>query len=150
MEQTKAFRRNRIKQHLTNCVHCGHHHDPQPIIEQYNAHGKTSMSYYCDSCNKYNRVKQTKEGLISFNRIVKVGVGKNNMIREHRMECAYCQHPMEKQDFQFLLKKRNVRRTVCSKCHKPLIARRTALGFYSTTKAEYKKPSVKSKELCQK
>jgi hypothetical protein len=36
----------------------------------------------------------------------------------------------------FLLKNKNVSRTVCSKCKKRLMVRRTAKGFYSVYAAE--------------
>lgn len=134
MEQTKALRRTPIKKHLTNCTKCGHKHDVEPIIEQFKAHGKSSMSLYCHSCEVYHRVKQTKTGLISLNGRKSREKNKSTTVRKHRMECAYCQHPIDKEDFDFLLKTKDHRRTTCRKCHGALTARRTARGFYVTTK----------------
>jgi RNase P subunit RPR2 len=134
MEQTKVLRRTPIKKHLTNCTKCGHKHDVKPIIEQFEAHGKSSMSFYCHSCDTYHRVKQTKAGLISLNGRKSRETSKSATIRKHRMECAYCNHPIDKEDFDFLLKIKDYRRTTCKKCYGALVARRTARGFYVTTK----------------
>jgi hypothetical protein len=107
MEQTKVSRRLPIKEHITTCAYCGHTHDPEIITSMFEAHGKTSMSLYCDKCKRYHRVKQTKAGLISLNVRLSRETSKSSIIREHRMECAHCEHPLDKEDFQFLLKKRN-------------------------------------------
>jgi hypothetical protein len=139
MEQTKVSRRLPIKEHITNCARCGHYHDPLPIIEKFKAHGKSSMSFYCEKCKRYHRVKLTTTGLVSLNVRLSRETGKSSTIREHRMECAHCEHPLDKEDFQFLLKKRNSRRTTCRKCFGALLVRRTALGFYTTAKANYKR-----------
>jgi hypothetical protein len=138
MEQTKVSRRNPIKEHITNCAYCGHVHDPNIIISMFKAHGKSSMSYYCDKCRRYHRTKLTTKGIVSLNvLLVKKEKSKSATIRADRMECAYCDHPLEREDFQFLLKKRNVRRTTCRNCHGALTVRRTAQGFYTTNKSGY-------------
>jgi hypothetical protein len=63
------------------------------------------------------------------------------------MECAYCNHPIDKEDFDFLLKKTDSRRTTCTKCYGALMARRTALGFYSTTKSTSNGKSISLQKL---
>lgn len=130
------MRRPRIKEHITTCVNCGHHHDPEVVISMFEAHGKSSMSFYCDKCKRYHVVKQTKTGLVSLN-VKSKEVGKSTTVRADRMECAYCNHPLDREDFQFLLKKRNARRTTCRNCQGALTVRRTAQGFYTTNKSGY-------------
>jgi hypothetical protein len=73
---------------------------------------------------------------------------KSNTIRKHRMECAYCQHPIDKEDFDFLLKTKDHRRTTCKQCYGALVARRTARGFYVTIKTTVNgKNFIKQRDL---
>jgi hypothetical protein len=137
----KAFRRKKIEEHSTDCFYCGHHHNPYDLIAKFTAREKGFTSLYCHNCKRYHRLKMTKEGLISVNDRISRDKGKSSTIRQDRMNCAHCDHPVDREDFDFLLKKKNNRRTTCHKCKGPLILRRTALGFYTTGKADYKRLS---------
>ncbi len=125
--------------HQTTCVRCGHEHDKDLLISMYKAYGKESMPFVCDSCKERNRVRITKKGLIglyipSNNKLEKDK--RRPTIKQHRMNCVHCQHHLDMKDAEFLLKHKNVSRTVCSKCKGRLMVRRTVKGFYSVYAAE--------------
>ncbi len=124
--------------HQTTCVRCGHEHDKDLLMVKYREYAKDSMPLVCDSCKERNRVRVTKKGLIGLyipgnNKLEKDK--RRPTIKQHRMNCVYCKHELEMRDANFLLKDKDIRRTVCSKCHNRLMIRKTAKGFYAVYKA---------------
>lgn len=139
---TKRYRTT----HNTCCTRCGHEHDKDLLIEQYKAYNKESMPFICDNCKERNRVRITKKGLIGLyipgnNKLEKDK--RRPTIKEHKMNCVYCQHHLDMKDAEFLLKNKNISRTVCSKCKNRLMVRRTVKGFYSVYAAEKQNSFIK-------
>ena len=139
---TKRYRST----HQTSCVRCGHEHDKDLLIEQYKAYNKDSMPFLCTKCKERNRVRITKKGLIGLyipgnNKLEKDK--RRPTIKSHKLECVHCKHELGIKDAEFLLKTKNLRRTVCSGCKKRLMVRRTAKGFYSVYAAEKQNVLIK-------
>jgi transcription elongation factor Elf1 len=132
--------------HNTCCIRCGHEHDKDLLIIEFKAYNKESMPFVCYSCKERNRVRITKKGLIGLYITSNDKLEKDKRrptIKQHRMNCTYCQHELEMKDAEFLLKHKNISRAVCSKCKNRLMVRRTVKGFYSVYKAEKQNSIIK-------
>lgn len=128
-----------IKESSAVCTNCGHSHDVEIIKTQYEARGKSFTSFFCHSCHVYNRIICTKTGLFRLGPKQNKGTGKSTTIRADRMNCPYCNNAIDREDFDFLLKKKNYRRSTCQSCYGGIIVRRTVRGFYTTAKADIKR-----------
>ncbi len=136
MEQTRVSKKPKIKESSAICTKCGHNHDVAIVKAKYEAREQSFTSFFCHACNAYNRIRYTKKGLVRLSPPMPKVITRP-IIKADRMECAYCDHPLEREDFEFLLKKTNARRTTCRNCYGALTVRRTALGFYTTNKSNY-------------
>lgn len=126
-----------IKESSAVCTTCGHTHDVEVIKAQYEARGRSFTSFFCHSCNAYNRIIRTRTGLMRLGSKQNKGTGKSLTIKADRMTCPHCERAsFDKEDFEFLLKKRNYRRTTCQSCYGPVLVRRSSRGFYTTSKAD--------------
>ena len=130
----------------TCCTRCGHEHDKDLLLVAFKEYNKDSMPLVCNNCKERNRVRITKKGLIGLyipgnNKLEKDK--RRPTIKEHKMNCVYCQHEFNIKDAEFLLKNRNISRTVCSKCKNRLMVRRTVKGFYSVYAAEKQNSLIK-------
>ena len=139
MEQKRMVRNPPIKESSAVCAKCGHKHDVKVVKAQYEAREKSFTSFFCHSCNAYNRIRITKAGLIHLTGRQSRHTGKSTTIRADRMNCPYCDGAIDREDFDFLLKKKNYRRSTCQSCYGGIIVRRTVRGFYTTAKADIKR-----------
>jgi RNase P subunit RPR2 len=138
MEQIKESRKPAIKESSAICAKCGHSHDPAIVKAKYEAREESFTSFFCHACNAYNRIRYTKKGLV---RLAgpRVRLIVRPIIKADRMNCPHCDHLIDREDFDFLLKTKTYRRSTCQSCYGPLIVRRTTLGFYTTSKADVKR-----------
>ena len=128
-----------MKESSAVCAKCGHKHDVKVVKAQYEAREKSFTSFFCHSCNAYNRIRITKAGLIHLTGRQSRHTGKSTTIRADRMNCPYCDGAIDREDFDFLLKKKNYRRSTCQSFFGGIIVRRTVRGFYTTAKADIKR-----------
>jgi hypothetical protein len=127
-----------IKESSAICVKCGHSHDVAVVKAKYEAREKSFTSFFCHACNGYNRIRCTKKGLVRLAES-NLRLFSRPIIKADRMNCPHCNHLIDREDFDFLLKTKTYRRSTCQSCYGPLMVRRTKLGFYTTSKADVKR-----------
>ena len=138
MEQKRMVRNPPIKESSGVCGHCGHHNDVAKIKTKYEARESGFTGFFCDSCGGYHRIKVTKKGLFRLAKPAPKAYVRP-IIKADRLNCPYCDNAIDREDFDFLLKKKNYRRTTCQSCYGGLVVRRTTLGLYTTAKADVKR-----------
>ena len=141
----EKMRNTKIKESSAICTSCGHSHDVEVIKNKYESFQRGRTSFYCESCNTYNRIISTKTGIFRLGSLKPKGKGPVT-VREDRMNCPHCDRSIDREDFDFLLKNRTYRRTTCQSCYGPVLIRRTVLGFYTTAKADIRRKAINTEK----